>query len=147
MKRSYEFAKIGWNNYDFDHSYLYELMLFKLQRIEAALKNGYAEHDKSTLQSIRISIKLLKRITANSYFYFTDLHSKKWGPLTYNFSEIENINSSELIFTRKNALTEEQKQLEKNEFLKAYQKDAQQEMRDIRLLFDIMKKYSKTWWD
>ena len=50
IKRSYDFAKIGWGNYDWDHGYLFELMLFKLQRIEISLKNGLAEQSdrKST---------------------------------------------------------------------------------------------------
>lgn len=152
LKRSIAFAIIGWNNYDWDYGYLYELILFKLERMQSELINGIAEHDKATLQSLRICIKLLKKLKFRDYTHFTDLHYSKWGQPELVFHKIKKDGianphvGSILELKYEKAITEEQKEQQKKEFLEAYRKDNEQEMRDIRLLFDIMKKYNKAWW-
>jgi len=148
IKRSYDFAKIGWSNYDYDYAYLLDLMRFKLERMEKEILNGYAEPDKKTNQSIRICIKLLKKIAHRDYHYFTELHYSKWGNpelISSNHSNSEWVYG--LTIEHKNAVTDEQKEQQRKEFLEAYQKDAQQEERDIRLLFAIMAKYHRRWWN
>jgi len=146
LKRAWDYAVIGWSNHDWDNGYLYELMLFKLKRMQVELINGVAIHDKTTLQSLRICIKLLERILKGDYNYNSNQHDAKWGAVEFNTKQDPNSNWSELIITRKN-VTEETAEQERLEFLEACNKDYKSEQRDIRLLHDIMKKYSKTWWD
>lgn len=147
LKRVWDFAVIGWGNYDWDHGYLYELILFKLKRMDYALKNGVAIHEKPTLQSLRICIKLLEKINKpDSYHYFTDLHDAKWGVAVMTPGR-KTKHGTIITFERAKVITEEDKEIETREFLEAYRKDEEQETRDIKLLFDIMAKYSRAWWD
>lgn len=147
LKRAYDFAIIGWNNRDYDYAYLYKLILIKLIRIEKELKNGFCEHDKSTLQSLRICIKLLNNITEDSYDHNINLHDSKWGDLivSYKDSDIKGFRTME--FNRPNAVTEQDKELQTKELRLALEKDDAQKTKHINLLFSIMAKYSRTWWD
>lgn len=147
VKRSYDYAKFGWNNHDYDYGYLLELMHFKLKRLENAILNGYAERNKQTNQSIRICIKLLKKLAFKDYGYFTELHYKKWGEpeMVYSESDSKGLVRAEIKY--KNVITDEDKKQQTQEFLEAYKKDEEQEQRDVRLLFSIMAKYHKRWWD
>lgn len=146
LKRAWDYAVIGWSNYDWDSGYLYEFMLFKLKRMQVELINGVAIHDKTTLQSLRICIKLLERITKESYDYNLDKHDAKWGSAEFKAEPNPNSDWHRVVITRKN-VTEETMEQERLEFLEACNKDYKSEQRDMRLLHDIMKKYSKTWWD
>lgn len=148
IKRSYDFAKIGWSNYDYDYAYLLDLMRFKLERIEKEILNGYGEPDKRTNQSIRICIKLLKKIAHKDYQYFTELHYAKWGdPELTSHTHPDSKGLYRVTIEHKNAVTDEQKEQQKKEFLEAYKKDQKQEERDTRLLFAIMAKYHRRWWN
>lgn len=147
VKRSYDFAKIGWSNYDWDYNYLLELMSFKLKRIEKAILNGNAELDKTTVQSIRICIKLLKKLSFEDYHYFTNIHYEKWGFPNWEYGETDSNGLSSVQIIHKNIKTEADKDQARKELVEAYQKDLAQEQRDSRLLFAIMAKYHKTWWD
>ena len=146
LKRASDFAIFGWSNFDFDSGYLYRLMLFKIQRIEKALKNGYAEHDKQTLQSIRICVKLLKKITAEDYNYFAETHLRKWGMIETD-GDASNFSINCSINARRNSFSPEEKKQEIKEFLEAFEKDEAQHQGDINLLFAIMAKHSRSWWD
>lgn len=147
LKRAWDFAVIGWSNYDFDYGYLFKLMHFKLKRMENAILNGHAEPDKKTNQSIRICIKLLNKLAFKDYQHFTELHYTKWGQPEFIFSETDSRLLSQFEIKHKNIITEQDKEQERQEFLEAYKKDEEQERRDVRLLFSIMEKYHKRWWD
>lgn len=146
LKRAFEFAIVGWSNEDYDYGYLLKLMEFKLRRLEKAILNGHAEPDKKTNQSIRICIKLLNKLASNDYMYFVEQHYAKWGEPKINTVDVGN-NFSRLEFTYKNVKTPEDKELHRQEFIEATNKDSQQELRDKKLLFSIMEKYMTSWWD
>lgn len=147
LKRSYDFAKIGWSNPDWDYGYLLQLMLFKLERMQHALDNGHAEHEKSTTQSLRICIKLLTKICYKDYSHFMNIYSDKWGPTQYEYADSEEVGFKVVKSSRKNVKSEEDKVQANKDLFEAFQKDCKQEERDSRLLFAIMAKYHKTWWD
>lgn len=147
VKRSYDYAKFGWNNHDYDYGYLLQLMHFKLKRIENTIQNGYAEPDKKTNQSIRICIKLLKKLAFKDYDHFTELHYTKWGQPEFVFDNPDSNGLSNLEIKHKNAISHEDRQLQRQELLEACRKDEEQEQRDVKLLFSIMAKYHKRWWD
>jgi hypothetical protein len=153
VKRSFDFAVHGWNSYDWDYGYLLELIEFKLKRMKKEIDNGHHVPDKTTNQSLRICIKLLKKINFRDYHYFMDLHNKKWGDCEWVWhrtdeegKEIPN-GASRVEFKRPNAVTEEEKAKEREEFRIAYKLDDAQRERDVRWLFNIMAKYHQCWWD
>lgn len=146
LKRALAFAIMGWSNYDWDIGYLHKLMLFKLKRMQHALINGVSIHEKTTLQSLRICIKLLERIVEDNYSYNTDRHDEKWGKAEFRTEPEPNSPYSRLIVHRDKVTPETEKQ-ERLEFLAACRKDDERETRDIKLLHNIMAKYSRAWWD
>lgn len=147
LKRSYDYAIIGWNNPDYDFAYLNKLILFKLIRIEKEIKDGFGDHNKSTLQSLRICIKLLNKITEDSYNYNAKLHDAKWGELIVTYSELPYKKYTTMIFNRPNAITKQEQEQEKKELYIAIKKDEAQRTKHVNLLFSIMAKYSRNWWD
>ena len=145
LQRAISYAIFGYNNEDYDYSFIYELLEYKLKRTERAMITGVAEHDKSTLQSLRIALRLLNRINKKQYTYFLDRHDEKWGRPILNFEPIQGTNSSNLIIERLLVKPGEEPQ-ERVELIEAMRKDEAQQTRDMRLLHNIMAKYSRTWW-
>lgn len=135
IKRTLEWIPIIWNNFDFDHYYIEEILLYKLERTYNSMKNNREYTDKSSLKSIRIAIECLKRLQNDFYF---NTYSKymdipiKIIKIDNNCSKLDpNWNPSTNMI-----LYEERRNLgEKREV----------EVRN--LLYDIMKKYIGYWWD
>jgi len=139
LQRAISYAIFGYNNEDYDYSFIYELLEYKLKRTERALINGISEHDKSTLQSLRIALRLLNRINKKEYTYFLDQHDEKWGKPILSVGPIQ-------VIERPNVMAYDRTQ-ERAELIEAMTKDDAQEIRDITLLHNIMAKYSRAWWD
>lgn len=147
VKRSYDYAKFGWSNEDYDHNFLLKHIEFKLKRLQKVISNGHHVPDKSTDQSIRICIKLINKLSFKDYSYFTDIHYAKWGQPEVKFIKQNDSNYSVMEITHENAKTEQERNQQSIEFTEAYKKDDRQRQRDTKLLFNIMSKYIELWWD
>lgn len=148
MKRAYDFAKIGAKSYDFDSYYLLELMVFKLQRIEKEIKKGHHEPSKETNQSLRITQKLLQKVMKDDYHRASDLHYKKWGHPSWKSKPCpDNPNLFIMDTSPPNAITAQDKAIERQEFRDAYLKDEKIKERDVKILFNVMAKYYGYWWE
>lgn len=149
LARSWAYARFGWSNYDFDSGYVFDLLVFKLERLQRAmLDDGHTVHDKATVQSLRLVTRLLKRLNDNGYSYFYDRHNAKWNPTKIGMS-FEPIPNSKLLsmVTFRDALPEDQKQQEEEEVRQAFAADDAMRDRDARWCFNIMAKYYPHWWD
>lgn len=155
--RSLAFARIGWDNFDFDYRPLVELELFKLKRMLHLFENsGYHSEEcpnyKPKMKSIRLAIKLGERWLNHDYCKFHDLHEKKWGklqtnldnPLPEDYTPEGNLRWRSW---RNGAKTEEEKRQEHLEFFEAVRKDDRLEERDIKNFYKILAKYSRYYWD
>jgi len=148
IKRSYDYAKFGWSNEDYDHNYLLKHIEFKLKRLQHAIVNGYHVPHKQTDQSIRICLKLLNKLAFKDYSYFIDQHYAKWGQPEIKFiSESDKPGYSRMEFEHEKARTDDEKEQQRIEFSEAYKRDDKQRKRDLKLLFNIMSKYIDMWWD
>lgn len=149
--RFIEYGKLGWLSYDWDYSYLLILLRFKLKRIKYALENGLSIEDKSGTQSIKICIRLLDRLIADSYNYWKDRHYAKWGSPDFDFvedSEHEEFGKLyRMVDKRHRNMSQDDLDKEHEECLAAMKKDEEHKDRDSRLLFSIMNKYYTWWWD
>lgn len=146
VARSLAFAKLGWNNYDWDHAYLLQLMIFKMKRMQkACFEEGHHIPEKLPQQSLRLCIKLGEKLLKDDYFYFTGLHNEKWGELEF----IEKTNESGRKYTGigRPGVPKEKEEQERLEFMEAYKKDDSVKARDTRWFFGIMAKYQESWWD
>lgn len=146
LSRSFAFARLGWNNYDWDHAYLLQLMIFKMKRMQkACFEEGHHIPEKLPQQSLKLCIKLGEKLLKDDYFYHSGLHNAKWGELEF----IEKTDETGRKYTgmgRPRVLPEQEEQ-ERAEAMEAYRKDDSVKARDTRWFYGIMAKYQESWWD
>lgn len=154
LRRSWDYAIFGYNNLDFDYQYLMELILFKLERMEKVFLEGYHDPEsdsyKQKMKSIKLAIKLLKKLETNSYNRFYDLHQKTYGRLIYKFIPIDKngkrVKKRYAKYFALEAESEMTKEARKS-FLESSKKDENERRRDLKLVCDIIAKHSNSWWD
>lgn len=150
LKNAYQFAKFGFNDFDWDQSYFYYLLEFKLKRMQKFFhsKDSYSGC-KNTRRTIDLCVNLLERINGDKDFYCVnrDKHTKKWGESDYYFVPSEHPNLSRLKDRREDSLTEKQIAQKNKEISEAIVLDDAHRRQDLDLLFDTMKKWSEYWWD
>lgn len=149
VARSWAFAKLGWNNYDFDSAYALDVLAFKLARIQHQLMNeGHTVQDETTQKSLRLVIRLLQRLRADKYSYFYDRHNKKWNPTGIE-TTFEKLPDSELLemVSYRHHLPADQQEREGAELRRAFELDDAMQARDAKWCFNIMAKYYRHWWD
>lgn len=153
--RSIAFARFGWLNYDFDAYTMYDLMQFKLKRIQKALIKGMAIQEKEDMDALQVAIKLTGRLYRGNYErYFHKLHDRKWGDMPDWDSEPADLDKNgkpltfRLIFKeRANVKTEEDKEQQRKDFLACYEQGEVLKLKDLDKLNEIFKKHAARWWD
>lgn len=150
ISRSYAFAKLGWKNYDFDSQYLFEVMSFKLKRIREGLKNGCAIQENEDMSALQEAIDICERLFEKDYnSKYHELHNKKWGEMPPYTTELsENSEYRRLVFhDRTNVKTEADRELERTEFLHAFDLGELDRRKDLDRLNYLFKEYLPKWWD
>lgn len=150
VRRAWDYAKLGYKNWDFDALTIERYLLFKLKRVEKCLINGTCdltvENGPRKMKAIKLCIKLLERLN-DHYHRFTDMHDAKWGEMENWFEPCENGLGSYWRTRRPKANTPELIEQEKREFREAYMADDREEQRDRKLVYRIIEKYIQAWWD
>jgi hypothetical protein len=151
VKRIIDYVPLLWRDRDWDHSFLMDMLEFKLTRIEKALKAGHCRHDPHKMRDLRSMISLLKRIKASEYHdtVFKD-HDKKWGKLKLNFGVKEKLGDTYVYkscVTRSKVKTKEDEQLEAKESRRLYSKVNKLEQEDLDLFFRLLRKRIESLWD
>lgn len=154
LRRSWAFAKIGWDNYDFDSCYLLELMVFKLKRLYVGCTaDAVAVHEDNHLQALRLAIRIGERLCKDDYSYFMDCHNKKWGESELIETPVPEGQYPEWagraydVRIHRAKVTDETKEQERQEFLAAVNADDAIKKREARWFFSIIEKYYPFWWD
>lgn len=150
IKRSWEYAKLGWSNYDFDFVYLFELLRFKLERMEKFLTgpNAVADHATTTLRSLKLAVRLAKKLETDSYDFFSNKSRKRWKHVKM-FEDIEPTAAERqagIGLVSKPCTTQEAMDAHKD-FIRAAEADVNIRKRDLRWFFSILEKYHEHWWD
>lgn len=73
VQRALVYAKMGYKSPDWDHAYLYELIAFKLKRMEDCLGNGVCSDRKKTSKRIKIARICLERLIEDRYWPYKEL--------------------------------------------------------------------------
>lgn len=149
LKKLYEWNKhVFVNDYDFDGHSLFDIIVFKLKRIEKELINGHAIHEPKELQAIRVIIKLGQRLIDDKYGdRILDRHDAKWGASEYWTTP--NVDSEYFSFhsQRPKAVFEKQKTQERQEYLDALNLCNNIRLRDRRLFFNLLNKHLDSFWN
>jgi hypothetical protein len=144
--RSLAWARFAWNNYDWDNAYLYDVMIFKMKRMEYALLNGVAEPYREKMKSLKLAIKLAEKLRNEDYHHFTGLHGEKWGELEF-VKKVDEKTGREYTGMERSGITPETKEQERSEFMEACRLDDSIKIRDTRWFYGILAKYQDYWWD
>ena len=150
ISRSFAFAKIGWLNYDFESLYIFDLMSFKLKRIEDCLKNGYGVQEDEDMQALKEAIEICDRLCAGDYdSKYLELHNKKWRELpSWTTEPTDNSKYRRLVLgTRLNVKSEEDRKLERKEFLQCFDDGELDRRKDLDRLNHLFKEHLPKWWD
>lgn len=144
--RACQYARIGWNNPDWDYSFLLELLAFKLARMEKALWRHTAG-EKESKQALRLAVRLVKKLQTEHYNWHYDQHEKRWGPTTSEFIPCENMPGYTTWKMTREKVTDENREQMEEELKLAFELDEKTRSRDAAWLFGIIAKYYNHWWD
>ena len=145
-RRALDYAKFGRENYDYDFTYIFSTLEFKLKRVLLCLKSGYGVVKKEDLSALTESIKICSRLAKDTYDDpYHKLHDKKWGRSTFKFTPTEDGHSL-MESKRSKVKTKAQKTQESKDFLDIYKKSVKDRHNDIDKLCSFLKNNSQTWW-
>jgi len=146
LERMISFAKLGYDNYDFDYAHVYDILLFKLKRLEKVLKNGDTEQNDKSMRALSLAIKLCKRLQEEDYSFHYQNAIKKWeAVMVERSSSNKNFTTLELVPNR--AKTKKEKEDFEKQVRSSIQMDERRHQRDTDIFYKILAKYSRTWWD
>ncbi len=154
--RSYDYAKFGWDNHDWDMAYVYDVFLFKLKRLYKGLENGHAIHEDEDMVALKELTKIVYRLRRENHERkYLRKHDKKWGKLEHRTEpcldeEGRRKGMGQWIIWRKNCpenAAQELKDREKNDFLACFEDGERDRIRDINKMAEILIKHSKAFWD
>lgn len=149
FKNAFDYAKFGFNTFDWDQSYFYELLEFKLKRMQKFFNSKYSYSGcKNTRPTIALCVNLLERINRGSFAYDHNYAkwSEKWEHGDFSF-EKHTENASRIVWASNSKLSEDQLKKKYKELTEAFKLDEAHRQQDIDMLFDTMKKWSGHWWD
>jgi hypothetical protein len=150
VRRSWDYAVLGWSNYDFDYGYLLAVLRFKLERMHKFLSgpDAIATHDKPALQSLRLAARLAKKLETDEYIFFVDRHNEKWKHVpTHEHIEPTPDERKAGIGMISRPIRTPETAAARTEYIRAVEDDQKIRARDLRWLFSIIEEYHTRWWD
>lgn len=139
------FIKLGWNDYDWDSQYLFDIMLVKLKQMENHFKlHGVAENHLTTAKQIRVARKCLDYYVNKENTHYEI--AQKYHKINYDFdfsgTSIDRVcgRTNLLLSPRENKLIDKMN--------RKYEIQENKKRRKAKLrAFRIMFKYERHWWD
>ncbi len=140
---------IIWSDRQWDFWFIYEILHKKLSLMEHFIrKYGYHVRSEQDADNIKKCVLLLKRLKDDDYHENAfKQHKEKWGELKFNFRKSDKANLSKLHIVQDNVETEKDKIQERKDFKAACEREDFLKQQDLDLLFNLMNKHIRTWWD
>ena len=135
---------IVWNDRDWDYYFIFELLKFKLERMEQCLReHGRSIDNEKDANSIKECIVILERLIKDDYAAedWNRIRSK-WGD--FEFSNCENGCTK---LTVSGVKTEEDEKKYSSDIKNCCEKEENMIQKDLNDLFDNMKINIRRWWD
>lgn len=132
-----------WRDRDFDHSFLYKIMYYKLKNMQAFFEseNVWCACSNRKAKQIMIAKNLCKRLIEQQYLTnaLTDYHQKYGEEIKFSFEPVEGKTYSVLKWN--------ETEREHEDFHMASVHSDYMEQQDLDYLFKHMRKYIQGWWD
>lgn len=140
--------KVIWKDRNFDQYYIYAILKHKLTLMEECIRDSYVGSDKEA-DNIKLCVYLLDRLMKDVYFEMAfKKHFEKWGDIELEFKPIEGDDEySEVLFNQKNVNTKEEKEKSRIDFKRACDHENYLRDQDLDMLFTIMRKHIRGWWN
>jgi len=138
-----------WKDRWWDHYFIYPILHKKLSVMENHFReDGHHVYHEKDADKIRVCVLLLKRIMDDDYMENAfKKHDEKWGDSEMMFVPTENSELSEMKINYENIITDKDKEQERKDFKYAMEKEEYPRKQDIDLLFKMMSKHIRSWWD
>ena len=148
IKNVIRWFPIIWNDRDWDYYFLYIILHTKLSHMEKYIrKHGHHIGCERDADNIKVAVSLLDRLIKDDHLdNAMKQHREKWGRMKFNFIDIDG-NGSRLETTYGKAKTEEDRKKAEKEFRRCAKHSEYMLERDLDLLFKVMRKHIRHWWD
>ena len=135
LVRLAQYAPIIWRNEDWDYAWLYELLEYKLRRVERELRDDphhmFPERRADQVKRARLCIK---RLMEGKYVEkdYDDME-RRFGPYTRNLE-------------RAFVITQKDKDAYHKAVKRVIKREEYMQQQDMDYFFKIFKKYHRGWW-
>lgn len=159
VRNVYRWLPTIWNDRDWDHSYITEILIRKLEftRDFYLSDKPYSSEAKRTADEIQEAISRLHQ-TRDSWEFYEDPALEqlelKWGRITFKSIPYEYAKDGsvltyqlETVYDKEKVYTPEQKEQYAEEFTKALQTARKQHMKDKVKAYEYIAKNIEKWWD
>jgi hypothetical protein len=164
IKNLTKWFSVIWNDRDWDHHFLFEILKFKLEQMEdlqeilkfkleqmedLQRKHGIKLYRDKYADQMRVCINLLNRIIEDEYYENTfKHHDKKWGEADLVFKPLPDDEELGLMeIEREKVTTDKEKAQERKEWKRLHEHSEKLREQDLDMLFLNMRKYIQGWWD
>ena len=149
LKNYWKWRKIIYNDSWWDSHFLFDIMRFKIEQMETGFRNhGWGVMSEKDADKMKICKLLLDRIIKDDYYdNVFKYHYEKWGESEFTWNDTEDPELVSLEITCKNAITDDDKIQEREEFRNLMGREGVLKKQDIDYLFKLMSKHILYWWD
>lgn len=137
------------DDYDWDYSYIYNLLQYKIKRTRTYIEKYGLHLDASEqINDMKRAEELLEKLCNDDFS--KDLykeHESKWGKMKSEFTPINNSEAFSWHISYENVKSKEDKELEYKEYrdISIAHEERKQKAKDE--LFDLLKNKIEYWWD
>jgi hypothetical protein len=142
FKNLIKWFPIIWKDRDWDYHFFYDMMRYKLNNMEKSIYNGMHIGCEKESKHIKICVNLLDRLIEDKYSDNAhEIHKKKWGKCNMS------LNNGFMTFVYENDKNDEHKTERNKDLRKCIDQEEYMIEQDLNMLFDILKKRIRKWWD
>lgn len=145
-----DFIKLGWNDYDFDHAYLTEVLVYKLNAMSKYHKeSGHTVDADKMAKQLRVAAKALQKYTVLDHSLDYDRRNPSKVDSEYNWSRTDNgLLSLRRVYTGTEVeISEEDAKIIREEMRQSMRYEKRQLKRYKRIFFKIMYDNYLKFWD
>jgi hypothetical protein len=152
IRMSWRWAKLGWNDRDFDFIYIYKVMKFKIDNMEKAfIKYGYHAEPEYNLSRMRLASKLIEKVSTEFYemeywdYIYDENHNRIDNIDIYLEANKHNYRRCDKIFSSRDGLSN----FKTRNFKEACAMDIgyYKQKKAKRILFKLLEHRIDWWWD
>jgi len=151
-KTVWSFAKMGWGDNDWDHTYLLQLMEFKLKRMSKFFHNDEQTHIEANQQVANEIDHVLEQLKLHNTYeeILVDNHKShldKWGKCEHNWIPVEGTTHFEFVTKYTKAKNNEENEIAKKSHYAIIEEEEKIKVHALEHAFNFMGRKLERWWD